>query len=98
MADQWVGYGLMLKLIPRSEKMFEGITHEYYFRFLNYCKYKKAWMVKAKKKHEENVKELLESEYVYSVLNYNVPIDTKQNPKNGKINITSHKISNSISL
>ena len=54
-ADQWVGYGLMLKLIPRSEKMFEGIMYEYYFSFVNYCKYKKIWTVKAKENHEGNI-------------------------------------------
>ena len=54
-ADQWVGYGLMLKLIPKTENMFEGIMYEYYFSFVNYCKYKKAWMVQAKKNHEGNV-------------------------------------------
>ena len=54
-ADQWVGYGLMLSLIPRSEKVFEGIMYKYYFSFVNYCKYKKAWMVQAKRNHEGNV-------------------------------------------
>ena len=54
-ADQWVGYGSMLKLIPTSEKVFEGIMYEYYFSFVNYCKYKNTWMVMAKENHEGNV-------------------------------------------
>ena len=56
-ADQWVGYGSMLKLIPTSEKVFEGIMYEYYFSFVNYCKYKKTWIVQAKKNHEGNAKD-----------------------------------------
>ena len=54
-ADQWVGYGSMLKLIPTSEKVFERIMYEYYFSFVNYCKYKKTWMLKAKENHEGNI-------------------------------------------
>ena len=45
----------MLKLIPTNEKVFEGIMYEYYFSFVNYCKYKKTWMLKAKENHEGNI-------------------------------------------
>ena len=46
----------MSKLISGTENMFKELMYEYYFRFVNYCKYKKTWMLKAKEIMKEIIK------------------------------------------